>query len=112
MIKQRYSCFRKSLIGLALASTSLIYTGCDFIGGSSQIAQKNQQMQNGAAFTNFGEYSIKSISHPAMVAADFDGDGAIDIAVVSSYNNSLTIYRNNLPQKKKTNVLEQVLEQR
>ena len=45
-----------------------------------------------------------------MVAADFDGNGAIDIAIVNNWNNKLTIFQNGIPQKGKTNVLEQMFE--
>ena len=48
-----------------------------------------------------GEFSPKinipnGSNQTALTSADLDGDGRIDVATVDSYNNTLSVYRNNV----------------
>ena len=52
-----------------------------------------------------------AITRPAVATGDFDGDGAVDIVVINSHDYSITLIRNNMPQKN-TNNLESAFERR
>ena len=96
----------KSLSKIALAA-GLISAGCNY---SEQVEKASvaRAEKFEAKFSHFG-YVDKSyqINHEVsgitsivgITGADFDGDGDADIAIVDKVGR-ITIYRNDIPQKK------------
>jgi hypothetical protein len=110
LIKMTYKNIKDIIKPIAitgLASIVLLTSGCDWMfsgtfpdtkySPSSTIEKKQDEYQ----FNDFGlTYTPGGSERSHIVAADFDGDGKLDIAIIDSGGN-IRIYKNNMPQKGK-----------